>query len=491
MAQHNPLSVHADPLASKKEAWSGRFSEPMAEFVLRYTASVNFDKRMAEADIAGSVAHAKMLAKCGIISKDDLNDIERGMRQILQEIKENRFEWKLELEDVHLNIEARLTELVGDAGKRLHTGRSRNDQCAVDLHMYVRKAVVEMGELIVDMQKALIETAEKYSDVIMPGYTHLQRAQPVLFGHHMMAYFSMLERDFDRLLMVFKHADIMPLGAGALAGSTYGIDQTYTQKLLGFSRIYENSMDAVSDRDYVVEFLSFASLVMMHLSRLSEELILWSTNEFNFIELDDAHCTGSSIMPQKKNPDVCELVRGKTGRTYGHLLGLLTTLKGLPLTYNKDMQEDKEGIFDAIDTVHFALSINAAMIRGMKVNGAHMKAVLDDDFSNATDMADYLAKKGVPFREAHEIVGNAVHHCIEKGCVLLDLSVEDFKAISHHFDEDILDAISIEACVAGRNNYSGTAPECVERQRNNGKAIIVAEEKQIAEWKHIIESVQA
>ena len=250
-------------------------------------------------------------------------------------------------------------------------------------------------------------------------------------------------------------------------------------------------MDAVSDRDYVVEFLSFASLVMMHLSRLSEELILWSTNEFNFIELDDAHCTGSSIMPQKKNPDVCELVRGKTGRTYGHLLGLLTTLKGLPLTYNKDMQEDKEGIFDAIDTVHFALSINAAMVRGMKVNGAHMKAVLDDDFSNATDMADYLAKKGVPFREAHEIVGNAVHHCIEKGCVLLDLSVEDFKAISHHFDADILDAISIEACVAGRNNYSGTAPECVERQRNNGKAIIAAEEKQIAEWKHIIESVQA
>ena len=289
-------------------------------------------------------------------------------------------------------LKKRLTDDIGEAGGRLHTGRSRNDQCAVDLHMYVRKAVVEMGELIVDMQKALIETAEKYSDVIMPGYTHLQRAQPVLFGHHMMAYFSMLERDFDRLLLVFKHADIMPLGAGALAGSTYGIDQTYTQKLLGFSRIYENSMDAVSDRDYVVEFLSFASLVMMHLSRLSEELILWSSNEFNFIELDDAHCTGSSIMPQKKNPDVCELVRGKTGRTYGHLLGLLTTLKGLPLTYNKDMQEDKEGIFDAIDTVHFALSINAAMIRGMKVNGAHMKAVLDDDFSNATDMADYLAK---------------------------------------------------------------------------------------------------
>ena len=470
--------------------WGGRFTKGTDKAVEDFTSSIAFDARMYAEDIAGSKAHATMLAKQNIISDADRDAIVEGLTKIKGQIDKGEFPFSVALEDIHMNIEKRLTDDIGEAGGRLHTGRSRNDQCAVDLHMYVRKAVVEMGELIVDMQKALIETAEKYSDVIMPGYTHLQRAQPVLFGHHMMAYFSMLERDFDRLLMVFKHADIMPLGAGALAGSTYGIDQTYTQKLLGFSRIYENSMDAVSDRDYVVEFLSFASLVMMHLSRLSEELILWSTNEFNFIELDDAHCTGSSIMPQKKNPDVCELVRGKTGRTYGHLLGLLITLKGLPLTYNKDMQEDKEGIFDAIDTVHFALSINAAMIRGMKVNGAHMKAVLDDDFSNATDMADYLAKKGVPFREAHEIVGNAVHHCIEKGCVLLDLSVEDFKAISDHFDADILDAISIEACVAGRNNYSGTAPECVERQRNNGKAVIATEEKQIAEWKAIVNSVQ-
>ena len=471
--------------------WGGRFTKGTDKAVEDFTSSIAFDARMYAEDIAGSKAHATMLAKQNIISDADRDAIVEGLTKIKDQIDKGEFPFSVALEDIHMNIEKRLTDDIGEAGGRLHTGRSRNDQCAVDLHMYVRKAVVEMGELIVDMQKALIETAEKYSDVIMPGYTHLQRAQPVLFGHHMMAYFSMLERDFDRLLMVFKHADIMPLGAGALAGSTYGIDQTYTQKLLGFSRIYENSMDAVSDRDYVVEFLSFASLVMMHLSRLSEELILWSTNEFNFIELDDAHCTGSSIMPQKKNPDVCELVRGKTGRTYGQLLGLLTTLKGLPLTYNKDMQEDKEGIFDAIDTVHFALSINAAMVRGMKVNGAHMKAVLDDDFSNATDMADYLAKKGVPFREAHEIVGNAVHHCIEKGCVLLDLSVEDFKAISDHFDADILDAISIEACIAGRNNYSGTAPECVERQRNNGKAVIAGEEKQIAQWKAIVESVQA
>ena len=470
--------------------WGGRFTKGTDKAVEDFTSSIAFDARMYAEDIAGSKAHATMLAKQNIISDADWDAIVAGLTKIKGQIDKGEFPFSVALEDIHMNIEKRLTDDIGEAGGRLHTGRSRNDQCAVDLHMYVRKAVVEMGELIVDMQKALIETAEKYSDVIMPGYTHLQRAQPVLFGHHMMAYFSMLERDFDRLLMVFKHADIMPLGAGALAGSTYGIDQTYTQKLLGFSRIYENSMDAVSDRDYVVEFLSFASLVMMHLSRLSEELILWSSNEFNFIELDDAHCTGSSIMPQKKNPDVCELVRGKTGRTYGHLLGLLATLKGLPLTYNKDMQEDKEGIFDAIDTVHFALSINAAMIRGMKVNGAHMKAVLDDDFSNATDMADYLAKKGVPFREAHEIVGNAVHHCIEKGCVLLDLSVEDFKAISPYFDADILDAISIEACVAGRNNYSGTAPECVERQRNNGKQIIANEEAQIDSWKSIVNSVQ-
>ena len=294
--------------------WGGRFTKGTDKAVEDFTSSIAFDARMYAEDIAGSKAHATMLAKQHIISDADRDAILVGLTKIKNQIDKGEFPFSVALEDIHMNIEKRLTDDIGEAGGRLHTGRSRNDQCAVDLHMYVRKAVVEMGELIVDMQKALIETAEKYSDVIMPGYTHLQRAQPVLFGHHMMAYFSMLERDFDRLLMVFKHADIMPLGAGALAGSTYGIDQTYTQKLLGFSRIYENSMDAVSDRDYVVEFLSFASLVMMHLSRLSEELILWSTNEFNFIELDDAHCTGSSIMPQKKNPDVCELVRGKTGR---------------------------------------------------------------------------------------------------------------------------------------------------------------------------------
>ncbi len=462
--------------------WGGRFSKGTDKAVEDFTSSISFDNRMYAEDIAGSKAHAMMLAKQEIISQADADAIVSGLTAIKNQIEEGKFDFSLSLEDIHMNIEKRLTDAIGEAGGRLHTGRSRNDQCAVDLHMLVKKAVVTMGHLLVDLQKALLEVAKQHQDVIMPGYTHLQRAQPVLFAHHMMAYFSMLERDFDRLHMIYKHADIMPLGAGALAGSTYGIDQAYTQKLLGFSKIYENSMDAVSDRDYVLDFLHFASSVMMHLSRLSEELILWSSSEFRFIELDDAHCTGSSIMPQKKNPDVCELVRGKTGRTYGHLLGLYTTLKGLPLTYNKDMQEDKEGIFDAIDTLTFALSINAAMIRGMKVNGQHMHDVLKDDFSNATDMADYLAKKGVPFREAHAIVGQAVSHCIDQGCVLLDLSLEDFKKISSHFDADIMDVLQIEACVAGRSNYSGTAPQCVARQEVQGALLIQQEEEQLALW---------
>ena len=430
--------------------WGGRFTKGTDKAVEDFTSSIAFDARMYAEDIAGSKAHAKMLAKQNIISQEDCDAIVAGLTKIKGQIDKGEFPFSVALEDIHMNIEKRLTDDIGEAGGRLHTGRSRNDQCAVDLHMYVRKAVVEMGELIVDMQKALIETAEKYSDVIMPGYTHLQRAQPVLFGHHMMAYFSMLERDFDRLLMVFKHADIMPLGAGALAGSTYGIDQTYTQKLLGFSRIYENSMDAVSDRDYVVEFLSFASLVMMHLSRLSEELILWSTNEFNFIELDDAHCTGSSIMPQKKNPDVCELVRGKTGRTYGHLLGLLTTLKGLPLTYNKDMQEDKEGVFDALDTAKGCLFLFTGMLKTMKFDTERMAESAGRGYTNATDVADYLVGKGVPFRDAHGIVGRLVLECIAQGVSLNDLPLADYQRISPVFTQDVYQAISLESCVNRR-----------------------------------------
>ncbi|MDY3983172.1 MAG: argininosuccinate lyase [Veillonellaceae bacterium] len=462
--------------------WGGRFTKGTDKAVEDFTSSIAFDSRMYKEDIAGSKAHATMLAKQGIISDIDAKAIIKGLDAIEKQIDAGTFDFSVALEDIHMNIEKRLTDAIGEAGGRLHTGRSRNDQCAVDLHMYVRKSVLHMGELLIDMEKALLEVSEKYKEVIMPGYTHMQRAQPVLFAHHMMAYFSMFNRDFKRLGLIFDYADVMPLGAGALAGTTYPIDQTITQDLLHFSSIYENSMDAVSDRDYVLEFLHFASMVMMHLSRLSEELIIWSTNEFNFIELDDAHCTGSSIMPQKKNPDVCELVRGKTGRIYGHLMGLLTMMKGLPLTYDKDMQEDKEGLFDAVDTLHFGLSITADMLRHMKVNGDHMRKVLDDDFSNATDMADYLAKKGVPFREAHAIVGAAVQHCIEKGCVLLDLSLEDFKGISPYFEEDIFNAISIPACIAGRKNYSGTAPECVERQRVHGKASIEVQEKQLHAW---------
>ncbi len=471
--------------------WGGRFTKGTDKAVEDFTSSIAFDARMYAEDIAGSKAHAKMLAKQGIISEADCEAIVNGLGEIKQQIEAGNFEFSVGLEDIHMNIEKRLTDAIGEAGGRLHTGRSRNDQCAVDLHMYVRKAVVHMGELLVDIQKALVEVAEKYEDVIMPGYTHLQRAQPVLFGHHMMAYCSMFQRDFDHLGLIFKHADVMPLGAGALAGTTYPIDQSYTQELLGFSKIYENSMDAVSDRDYILEFLHFAATVMMHLSRMSEELILWSSTEFGFIELDDAHCTGSSIMPQKKNPDVCELVRGKTGRIYGHLLGLLTTMKGLPLTYNKDMQEDKEGIFDTIDTLHFGLSITAAMLRRMTVKGERMHAVLASDFSNATDMADYLAKKGVPFREAHAIVGAAVQHCIQNHCVLLDLTVDDFKNISPVFEEDILEAITIEACIKGRKNYSGTAPECVARQRQVAKAIVEEEEKQIETWHAIAFAVDS
>jgi len=462
--------------------WGGRFTKGTSKAVEDFTTSIAFDARMYKEDIAGSTAHAKMLAKQNIISKEDAEAIVAGLREIKTQIDAGEFSFSVGLEDIHMNIESALTAKIGEAGGRLHTGRSRNDQCAVDLHMYVRKTVPQMGELLVDMQSALLEVAEKYNDVIMPGYTHLQRAQPVLFSHHMMAYCSMLQRDFDRLHMIFKHADIMPLGAGALAGSTYGIDQEYTKELLNFGAIYENSMDAVSDRDYILEFLSFASMVMMHLSRLSEELILWSSSEFNFIELDDAHCTGSSIMPQKKNPDVCELVRGKTGRIYGHLQGLLTTLKGLPLTYNKDLQEDKEGLFDTIDTLHFALSINAAMLRQMKVNKERMYSVLKSDFSNATDMADYLAKKGVPFRQAHEIVGQTVQHCISNGKVLLDLTLEEYQAISPVFEADIFETISIETCVSGRQNYSGTAPVCVARQIVFGKNFVEDAKLQIELW---------
>jgi|GEM_PF-27142 len=410
--------------------WGGRFQKAEERSALDFNASVSYDCRMYKEDIAGSLAHAFMLADRGIISKEDLEKITGGLLKIKKEIDEGRFAFSVKLEDVHMNVEKRLTDDIGDAGARLHTARSRNDQCAADLHMYMRRHIAKLAEKLIAAEEALVGVSEKYKDVILPGYTHMQRAQPVLFAHHMMAYCAMLQRDFERLTGCYEMADVSPLGACALAGTTYPTMPQETAEKLHFSKCYGNSLDAVSDRDYLLQFLSFASICMMHLSRLSEELILWSTGEFGFIELDDGYSTGSSIMPQKKNPDICELVRGKTGRVYGHLTALLTVMKGLPLAYDKDMQEDKEGVFDAIDTLGFALDIYAGMLGTMTVNGARTRAVLENDFSNATDMADYLAKKGLPFRRAHAVVGNAVAYCIENRKVLLALTMEEFKKMT-------------------------------------------------------------
>ncbi len=417
-----------------KAMWGGRFTKSTDEMINEFQASINFDKRMYHEDIHGSMAHARMLAACGIISEEDKDAIIKGLQNIEQQIDKGEFDFSVDLEDIHMNIEKRLTDAIGDAGARLHTARSRNDQVALDTHMYVRKQVVEVQKEIINLQQALVEAAEKYSDVIMPGYTHLQRAQPILFSHQLLAYFSMMSRDFSRFEGVYHRADMMPLGAGALAGTTFPIDRQFVADQLNFSKVYNNSLDAVSDRDYIMEFLSAASILMVHLSRLAEETILWCTREFHFIELDDAHCTGSSMMPQKKNPDVSELVRGKTGRVIGHLMAMLATVKGLPLAYNKDLQEDKEGIFDAIDTIKFSLAVYAQLIRGMKVREEVMKKAVTEDFSNATDLADYLVKKGLPFRKAHAISGAAVHYCIEHGKYLEDLSMEEFQKISPLFE---------------------------------------------------------
>lgn len=444
--------------------WGGRFTKNTDVLVEEFTSSISFDSRMYREDIAGSIAHARMLAKCGIIPDDDAEKIIEGLKAILADIEAGNFEFLVSLEDVHMNIEKRLTDRIGPVGGKLHTARSRNDQVALDTHMYLRRELVAIAKLIIDLELAALETAEKYNHVIMPGYTHLQRAQPILFAHHMLAYVSMFARDFSRLTGVWERTDIMPLGAGALAGTTFPIDRHYVAEQLKFSNIYTNSIDAVSDRDYILEFLSFASILMMHLSRISEEIILWSSTEYSFIELDDAHCTGSSIMPQKKNPDVAELVRGKTGRVFGHLMAMLTVAKGLPLAYNKDLQEDKEGLFDTIDTVKFSLTVYASMLRAMKVNEERMAQAVTKDFSNATDMADYLVKKGLPFRQAHEVVGKCVRYCIDNGKWLMDLSLDEFKQFSPLFETDILEAIKVETCVSARNSYGGTSYTQVGQQ---------------------------
>ena len=460
-----------------EKLWGGRFSKTTDEMINEFQASIGFDRRMYREDIAGSLAHAAMLAKVGILSEEDHAAIEKGLKDILAQIEHGDFDFSVALEDIHMNIEKRLTDAIGDAGSRLHTARSRNDQVALDTHLFVRHAVVDVMAHIRALQQALTESAAQHRDVIMPGYTHLQRAQPILFSHHLMAYFGMLARDFERFQGVYARTDIMPLGAGALAGTTLPIDRQFVAQRLHFERIYTNSLDAVSDRDYILEFLSAASILMVHLSRLSEEIILWCSREFSFVELDDAHCTGSSMMPQKKNPDVSELVRGKTGRVVGHLMAMLMAVKGLPLAYNKDLQEDKEGLFDAIDTVKFSLVVYAQLIRGMKLREDVMRHAVEADYSNATDLADYLVRKGLPFRKAHAVAGQAVAQCIAHGIFLADLSIADYQQLSPLFAEDIYDAIRPETCVACRNSYGGTSYEQAEMQLEAAKNLMTEEKR--------------
>ena len=463
--------------------WGGRFSKNTNELVDAFNASIDFDKRLYHEDIRGSMAHARMLAKCGIIPAEDGEKIIAGLKDILADIEAGNFEFSVDLEDIHMNVEARLTERIGSAGARLHTARSRNDQVALDMHMYMKREVTEIAELLLRFEEALLSVAKQHEKTLMPGYTHLQRAQPITFAHHLLAYFNMLQRDFRRLLGVWEGADLMPLGAGAIAGTTFPIDRHMVAEELNFSTVYPNSMDAVSDRDYVIEFLSFASTLMMHMSRLSEEICLWSSTEFGFVELDDAFATGSSMMPQKKNPDISELVRGKTGRVYGHLMAMLTTAKGLPLTYNKDLQEDKEGFFDAIDTVKFTLAVYRDMILTMTVNVDKMAQAVAHDFSNATDLADYLVRKGLPFRQAHEVVGKCVAYAIEKGKFLLEIPIEEYKQFSELFESDLLAALDPASCVEARRSYGGPAFSENEKQFALGDKVLAAQEAKLAELK--------
>jgi len=448
-------------LSKKSEAWSARFSEPVSDLVKRYTASVFFDKRMADADIQGSLAHAEMLAHQNIITAQDHADIQRGMAQIQSEINAGTFEWLLDLEDVHLNIEKRLTELVGDAGKRLHTGRSRNDQVATDIRLYMRTAIDGISVLLRDLRLALVDLAEQHADTILPGFTHMQVAQPITFGHHMLAYVEMFGRDAERMADCRKRVNRLPLGAAALAGTTFPIDRERVAKTLGFDDVCRNSLDAVSDRDFAIEFCAAAALVMTHISRMSEELVIWMSPRVGFIDIADRFCTGSSIMPQKKNPDVPELARGKTGRVNGHLIALLTLMKGQPLAYNKDNQEDKEPLFDTVDTVTDTLRIFADMARGITVKPEAMRAAALQGYATATDLADYLVKKGLPFRDAHEAVAHAVRACEKRGCDLTDLSLDELRAFSPLIDTDVFEVLTLEGSVAARNHIGGTAPQQV------------------------------
>jgi argininosuccinate lyase len=447
--------------------WGGRFTKTTHQWVEAFNASIGFDKELAEEDIEGSMAHVKMLGACGIITGEEANRILEGLSTIRQKVREGKAEFSIEHEDIHMNIEKMLIDEIGEVGGKLHTGRSRNDQVALDMHLYVRKETVDLAGKILELQEALLKQAEKHVDTILPGYTHLQRAQPVRFAHHLLAYVSMFERDVERFIDSFKRVNCCPLGAGAIAGTTFPIDRQMVAEALGFSSLYDNSMDAVSDRDYLVEFLSVCSLVMVHLSRLSEELILWSSEEFQYVILDDAFCTGSSMMPQKKNPDIPELIRGKTGRVFGHLMALLTTLKALPLTYNKDLQEDKEGIFDTVRTLKGSLRLMAALIETMEVNQSKMKRHAGQGFANATDLADYLVGKGIPFRKAHEIVGKLVLYAIHKEKTLRDCSLEEFHRFSPEIGEDVYSCLELENVVDARKSEGGTAKEQVLKTLSN------------------------
>jgi argininosuccinate lyase len=447
----------------KPKVWSGRFDEPVTDLVKHFTASVGFDQRLAEFDIDGSLAHAQMLHAVGILTAEDLASIERGLEQIRSDIRSGAFEWSVDLEDVHLNIERRLTDLVGDAGKRLHTARSRNDQVATDIRLYLRAAIDRMLALVKGLQRGLLDLAEKHTDTVMPGFTHLQVAQPVSFAHHLMAYFEMLSRDAQRLADCRKRVNRLPLGAAALAGTSFPIDRQMVAKALGFDGVCENSLDAVSDRDFAIEFCSSAALLMTHLSRFCEELILWMSPRFGFIDLADRFCTGSSIMPQKKNPDVPELIRGKTGRVNGHLVALLTLMKGQPLAYNKDNQEDKEPLFDTVDTVTASLAVFTEMLGGIEVKRDAMREAARQGYATATDLADYLVKKGAPFREAHETVAQAVRHAETRGKDLSELGLEELQKFSKLIEDDVFDALTLEGSMAARSHIGGTAPTRVKQ----------------------------
>lgn len=454
--------------------WAGRFSKETDAMMDDFNASIRFDSRMYRQDILGSAAHVRMLGACGIIPPADAELIRKTLFEILEDIEQGKIEFDQSAEDIHMNIETLLIERIGQVGKKLHTGRSRNDQVALDFRMYIRDEIKNIKALLADMEQTLIKLSESHLDTIMPGYTHLQRAQPITLAHHLMAYFQMFRRDIERLDDCYKRVNIMPLGSGALACTTYPINRMMVAEELGFDGITENSLDGVSDRDFALELASCLSIIMVHLSRFSEEIILWSSSEFSFIELDDAYSTGSSIMPQKKNPDAAELVRGKSGRVFGSLMALLTVMKGLPLAYNKDMQEDKESLFDAIDNVKSCLGIFIKMLDTMKINKANMRNAAKGGFTNATDLADYLVRKGIPFRDCHEIVGKMVAYCIGKKIGLEDMTIEEMRQFSECITEDVYESISLEACVGGRKVPGGPAPESVLASIESGKAFLDA-----------------